>query len=435
MAKRGALKIGESRNNVTRMGDDYYRVAIRDGKKPDGTPKRVYRYVHGTETDAAALRDQMMADRLGGKAIGTDKQPLSEYLETWLRDKAKGNRPGMKMAKVTPRTWERYASLLRGSVIPALGQVPIGDLKPEHLSDLYHRWGTEPRSVFEPKDKTPKRSHKGKDASKSKRSETPYSPTTIHHRHVALKMALDDAVKRYRLIPTNPAVDAIAPSPMPPMPERGEDADIHVLDESQLATLYDAADATNLGLLVYLAGNTGARLGELLALRVDDFDADRAIVRVERSLYETSRKSPGAAWYGFKAPKSRRSRRPIRIGPETARRLSEALAAQRRADVTRMDRLIFSSPTGEPLRPSTVSQQFGKIADGCGFNGLRFHDLRHTHASLSLKRGDPAHVVSTRLGHANVGTTLRLYSHMLPGQDEDLANGFEAMVEAKRAAK
>lgn len=434
-SKRGALKIGESRHNITRLGDSRYRVYLRDGKDASGKPKRVYRYVQGTETDAAAVRDQLKADRLGGKAIGTDRQPLGQYLETWLRDKAKGNRPGMRQAGVSRRTLQRYDSLLRTSVIPALGSVPLGELTPEHLSNLYHRWATEPRSSARQAESGGTRSHKAKGSPKSGRSAMPLSPTTIHHRHVALKMALDDAVKRYRLIPTNPACDAIVPGPRAPMPERGEDDATHVLNEDQLAILCDAANETDLGPLVYVATMTGARLGELLALRVGDFDHQQQRLRIERSLAELKKPSPDSPWFEIKAPKSRRSRRSIYVGPHTA----EVVAAEEtrcKRSVVRIlgtQPLLFSRPDGSPLRPSAVSQRFSALATASGFPGLRFHDLRHTHASLSLKRGDSIHVLSARLGHANISTTLRLYSHLLPGQDADLANGFETMIESRRA--
>jgi len=93
--------------------------------------------------------------------------------------------------------------------------------------------------------------------------------------------------------------------------------------------------------------------------------------------------------------------------------------------------LVITNAVGEPVRPSTASAQFRAVAQSLSFDRLRFHDTRHTHATILLKTGVPPHVVSKRLGHASVAFTLQIYSWVLPGQQREAAEGFAAAVSAK----
>ena len=87
--------------------------------------------------------------------------------------------------------------------------------------------------------------------------------------------------------------------------------------------------------------------------------------------------------------------------------------------------LVFSNPDGLPFRPNRVTRYFKDIADSIGLNGLRFHDLRHTHATLMLRQGIHPKIVSERLGHSSVAITLDTYSHVLPGLQEAAARRFD----------
>ena len=93
--------------------------------------------------------------------------------------------------------------------------------------------------------------------------------------------------------------------------------------------------------------------------------------------------------------------------------------------------MVITNAVGEPVRPSTASAQFRAVAQSLSFDRLRFHDTRHTHATILLKTGVPPHVVSKRLGHASVAFTLQVYSWVLPGQQREAAEGFAAAVSAK----
>jgi integrase len=156
---------------------------------------------------------------------------------------------------------------------------------------------------------------------------------------------------------------------------------------------------------------------------------------VRQTLVEHLGGSHGETWYSFKEPKSGKGR-PVDLDAGTVARLKAHRAAQSATRLrlglawTELD-LVITNTVGEPVRPSTASAQFRTVAQSLGFDRLRFHDTRHTHATILLKTGVPPHVVSKRLGHASVAFTLQVYSWVLPGQQREAAEGFAAAVAAK----
>jgi integrase len=185
---------------------------------------------------------------------------------------------------------------------------------------------------------------------------------------------------------------------------------MRVLDAEEAGLLLEAAAETPFYALIYLALATGARIGELLALRWRDIDLDRASLHVSR----TARRVTGKG-IAYSEPKTHRSRRPVALSPETVQVLREHRRAQaeRRLELGPVyadNGLVFASPTGHPLDDSNLRRAFGRIVAEAGLPRLRFHDLRHTAATLMLQAGVHPKVVSERLGHATVGITLDTYS-------------------------
>ena len=252
------------------------------------------------------------------------------------------------------------------------------------------------------------------------------SPTTVHHRHVALKMALKRAVE-LGIIVKNPADFT-----QPPRPHRPE---IRVLCETEVATLLKALEGTPAALVGFLGLMTGARLGELLALRWSDLDLDSQMMYVRQTLIERPGGRDGKVWYAFKEPKSGKGRS-VDLDAGTVAKLKAHRKAQAETRLrlglgwAALD-LVITNTVGEPVRLSTASAHFRTVARAADFDGLRFHDTRHTHATILLKTGVPPHVVSKRLGHSSVAFTLQVYSWVLPGQQRDAAEGFAAAVCAK----
>ena len=238
--------------------------------------------------------------------------------------------------------------------------------------------------------------------------------TVVHH-HRVLSEALKQAV-RWRLLSINPCglVD-------PPRPARRE---MNTIDEAETAALIGAAESSRIGAPVLLAATTGMRRGEILGLRWSDVDFERRTISVAQTLEETK------TALAFKEPKTARSRRMIalpQVAIEALRR-HRARQAQERLRVrpawADLD-LVCTDAIGEPIRPDYLTHAFTKLVARLGLK-VRFHDLRHSHLSHLLAAGVHPKVASERAGHTSVGFTLDVYSHVMPGLQEDAANRIDA---------
>ena len=164
--------------------------------------------------------------------------------------------------------------------------------------------------------------------------------------------------------------------------------------------------------------NIGLRQAELLGLRWRDIDLGMLSISVTQVLL----KRRGVCQ--FKEPKTERSRRRVSMTPKLALYLREYQAERESlywqlGQPLTIDSLVFGSPEGKPLDPSILSHKFASLAKQAGLDGLRFHDLRHTFASLMLLRGAKPKVISEALGHASVAFTMDVYSHIIEGMQQD----------------
>lgn len=190
-------------------------------------------------------------------------------------------------------------------------------------------------------------------------------------------------------------------------------------------SLLNAARGVPYYSLFYTAVYTGLRRSELLALRWCHVDLDLATLSVVKTLHQLHNQE-----FIFRQPKSKRGRRQIALSPSLALLLRQHKAEQ---EATRKllglglsaSDLIFSQADGSPLQPDSITQAFTRLARSIGLHGVRFHDLRHTHATLMLRQGVHPKIVSERLGYSTVAITLDTYSHVLPGLQEAVAQRFE----------
>ena len=208
-------------------------------------------------------------------------------------------------------------------------------------------------------------------------------------------------------------------------PPRVERAKMSTLTPDEVFIFLDAAREMEYYVYFSTLLCTGLRRGELLALRWCNLDLDKSILYVTETAFKL-----GNGDYIIKEPKTAQSRRSVTIPPSLvelfkAYRVDQELLRVQLGITLKIDDFVFIRPDGSPINPSAVTLAFRRIIKRAGLKDLRIHDLRHTHATLMLKAGIHPKVVSERLGHANIGITLDIYSHVLPGMQEAAAEKFD----------
>jgi integrase len=245
------------------------------------------------------------------------------------------------------------------------------------------------------------------------------APKTVLEVHLIIRGALSDAVRR-GLVPRNVALIAAAPRlrSIPKVEQKAWTAE-------QLQAFLRCAAGHRLFPALWLAAMTGVRRSELLGLRWDDVDLRAATISVNRGLvavaYEVH-ESRG---------KTRNSRRCIDLDPTTVTILEAWRGwqvAERNAVGVEDAGWLFTDPDGRPVHPHAISQSFERIVARAGVPSIRLHDLRGTHATLLIKGGVPAKVVSERLGHATPAFTIDAYQHVMPGMQADAARNFAKLI-------
>jgi integrase len=243
------------------------------------------------------------------------------------------------------------------------------------------------------------------------------APRSVLHIHrtlsKALKQATDDG-----LIPRN-----VAGLVKPPRPQREE---IRPLDREQVRTLFEAASASGdrLEALYVVAVTTGMRRGELQGLKWEDLDLEAGTLQVRRTLSE-----PKGGWV-FEAPKSGKGRS-VRLTRKAVLALREHRKRQleermQRAGLWSDHGLIFPSAIGTPMSGGNLNRSFKALLKRAGLSAVRFHDLRHTCATLLLRQGVNPKFVQELLGHADISLTLNVYSHILPDMGDAAAGAMDA---------
>jgi integrase len=373
-----ARKRGNGEGSITRRKDGLY-MARYTVQTADG-PK--WRTIYGrkgqSREDVAAKLTKAMADRDGGITYDAGKLTVEEHLRRWLSDSVRDT--------VRRRTYERYESIVRVHLIPAIGRIKLKTLTPAHVRGLY--------------------------CAKLNAGLAPQSVLHIHRTlSKALKQATDDG-----LIPRNAAGLV-----KPPRPRREE---IRPLDSEQVRALFETARGDRLEALYVVAVTTGMRRGELQGLKWDDLDLEAGTLQVRRTLSE-----PKGGWI-FEAPKSGKGRS-IRL---TRKAISALREHRKRQLEERMQKaglwsdhgLVFPSAIGTPMSGGNLNRSFKGLLERAGLPAVRFHDLRHTCATLLLRQGVNAKFVQELLGHADVSLTLNVYSHVLPDMGDAAAGAMDA---------
>jgi integrase len=360
---------GNGEGSISRRKDGLYMA--RYTVQTEIGPKRKTIYAKTRKEVADKLADAL-ANRDKGIVFDAGALTLGAYMDRWLYDSVRGT--------VRQRTWERYEQLTRVHIIPTLGRVKLKNITPTHVRALHRE-----------------------------KLDAGLAPRTVNYVHVTLSKALKDAVVD-GLIPRNAAAVVTTPRPIK--------TEIKPLSPGQAKTLLEAVHGDRFEAAYVLALHCGLRLGEILELRWLDVDLESGTVQVRRTLSEAR------AGYRFEPPKNGKGRS-VRLTSRAVQALRDHLERQlqeidRLGDLYSDQGLVFPSQAGTPMNARNLTaRSFKPLLTRAGLPDIRFHDLRHTFATIMLQNGEHPKVVQEMLGHATIAITMDTYSHVLPNMQRD----------------
>ncbi len=348
-----------SRGCITKRGNGW-QIKFDIPREASGIRRTRYLTVRCSRSDAEKKLRLVLSEL---DSPGVSSVPIFTVGD-WITDWLESAKP-----RVSAKTFERYSQLSRLHIVPHIGAETLLGLSGSHIQRLYG--DLRKKGLSEP---------------------------TILHVHRLIKSSLTDAV-RMRVVQTNAAREMRAPR------AQSRKA-LRAMTQNELSSLLVGFQDNNFFDLVAVAASTGMRRGELLALRWRHVDFEKDQILVQESLEETS------SGVRFKQPKSQGGNRIVRVDESTIRILDR----RKTASSEQNQGLVFPSSKDAPLIPSrgyNISKSFARQARRLGFKSLRFHDLRHTHATLLLLEGVPVNAVASRLGHSSPSITLNVYGHVI----------------------
>ncbi len=343
---------------------------------PDGTRKVFY---GKKQSEVIAKLDEAANTlRHGMLPVGTNVT-VQEYLENWLENIHK---PTIRLS-----SYLNYLKLLKNYLVPELGKIKLQKLTPQQISAFY-----------------------------SKKIKEGLSPKTVRDIHGVLHKAIDSAVK-WEILPRN-VCDAVTP-PRNPHKEKT------VLTKHQARILLDQVKAHRLEALLVLAVTTGMREGEILALRWQDIDFEDNSLQVQRAVSYLK-------GYGYveSEPKTAKSRRMIKLPVFVVNILKQHRTQQedQRKEVGKAwieKGLVFTNAQGYFYSSNTLRKVFRRFLLSIDLPNMRFHDLRHSAATILLTMKVHPKVVQEILGHSQISVTMDLYSHALPSMQDDVTKQWD----------
>jgi integrase len=353
------------------------------------TGKRKQKWFSGFKTKKEA--EKAMIDKMHeleqGMYVEPSKTTIKEYFEQWLEDYAK--------SALRPTSFQTYYTLIHQHIIPSIGHITLQQLQPMHLQRFYNE-----------------QLQRGRVDGKGG-----LSSQSVVKLHVIIKSALGHAVK-WQLINRNVA-DLADP---PAIRKR----DIITLEADEVTHFLELAKESRYYIAFLLAISTGLRRGEILGLRWKDIQFEEKRASIQKNLVVVK----GTPL--LQEPKTKGSKRSISLPTTTvdALRKYKKVQAQeklKQGALYQDNDLIVTTRFGTPVNPRHLLRSFYNLIKKANLPSIRFHDLRHTHATLMLQQGVHPKIVSERLGHSNTRITMDIYSHVLPSMQEEAVDQFEEM--------
>jgi integrase len=349
------------------------QIVLENGRKKQ--------YYFKQEKEALAARRKLLYEKERGMLATGPQQTLKVYLDRWVEEVYKPT--------VKPLSYQQYRSLIKNHLVPGLGNVSLQKLTPEKIQALY-----------------------------TQKLAEGYAPKTVALIHTVLHRALENAV-RWNLVSRN-----VAKLVTLPHVERHESRTLTV---EQARRLLEVARGSYIETLLLLAVTTGMRRGELLALRWEDVDFENGVVSIRRTMNRITGYGPVET-----EPKTKSSRRMIVLPGRVLKALKVHREQQNQERIKAGSEwheqgLVFCNRYGGFMIPQYVGKVFHKLLAKASLPDMRFHDLRHSMATVLLAAGVHPKIVQERLGHSTIAMTMDIYSHVLPSMQQDVARRLDEM--------
>ena len=362
--------------NIRKRKDGRWEGRYTVGHDPE-TGKAIIKNVLGkTQAEVKEKLKKAIEENVGIDYGRSKTYTAGNWLEVWYENYAK--------IKMRPSSYLNYRGYIENHIKPQLGKIPLNDLTTLHLQQFYKKLLAEGRVERIESQKQPKG----------------LSAKTVRNIHQIISSALKLAIEQ-RLIARNPAEGCALP--------KAERKEMQTLPVEQLTSFLREAKDSGVYELYYLDLATGLRRGELLGLKWTDIDLDRGVLKIQRAISRQNGKV-------VEAPlKTKNAYRTLPLSADAI----DVLKAQK--NKVGSSEWVFPSPTGGPMSPDSVLHMLQRVLKRAGLPRIRFHDLRHTFATLALQNGVDIKTVSGMLGHFSAGFTLDTYAHVTTSAKREAA--------------
>ena len=370
-----AKKRANGEGNIRKRKDGRWEGRFTAGHDP-ATGKQIIKNVLGkTQTEVKEKLKKALVEAGQVDFTKSGKHTVGAWRDEWFENVAK--------IKVRPSSHQTYKGYIDNHIKPNIGNIPLEKLTTMDLQKFYRKLLTKGRV----------------ERIESKEQPQGLSAKTVRNINQVISSAMDLAVAQ-KIIPANPTNACELP--------KVEHQEMQTIPAEQLQAFLDEARATGVYEMYYIELATGLRRGELLGLKWQDIDWKNGIIKVRRQVARVDGQI-------VEAPlKTKNSYRAVTISQQAI----EVLKEQKRKT---NDQYVFPSPNGGPISPDSVNNMLGRVLERAGIPKVRFHDRRHTFATIALQNGVDIKTVSGMLGHFSAGFTLDTYAHVTTSAQKEAA--------------